>query len=214
MALKILQPGVQPIGQFDGYDADYLNVKGGEIGTLIGVSLGSDKAAKDADGSDGYVNNTRPAVTTTLVSGNRPLYLLDDGIAGYGTIFGSVIGGVAGQLTNGTLLGPSTATGSGKLTCWDKPGLYAVTLDSVDTDSVDGLMPSNAGLSIGDPLFAMATGLLTPDSTKAFENVVVGRFVNFEDNGSLVTTPSSLVNTATEAQLALTQAVFQFTPPN
>lgn len=213
MALKILQPGIQPIGQFDGYDSEYLTTKGGEVGTLIGVPLGSDRAAKDADGSDGYVNNMRPAVTITLASGNRPLYLIDDGIAGYGTLFGSVLGGVAGQLTNGTLIGPHTATGSGKLTCWDKPGLYAVTLDAVDQGD-DGLVPSNTGLSVGDPLYATVNGLLTPDQASAFENVVVGRFVNFDTNGSLVTTPAFLAQPLGTSQLALTQAVFHFTPPN
>jgi hypothetical protein len=213
MALKILQPGIQPLGQFDGYDSEYLLTKGGEVGTFIGVPLASDRAAKDADGSDGYVNNMRPAVTITLASGTRPLFLIDDGIEGYGTVFGSVIGGIAGQNVSGTQLGPHTATGSGKLTIWDKPGLYAVTLDAVDTDAADGLVPTNLSLSVGDPLYATAAGLLTPDSAKQFEAVVVGRFVNFEANGSLVTTPHSLVSPLTESKLRLTQAVFSFSPP-
>ena len=53
MALKLLQAGIQPIGQFDGYDADYLTIKGGEIGRLFAVpyvypqTSTSDKAAPD-----------------------------------------------------------------------------------------------------------------------------------------------------------------------
>lgn len=215
MALKLLQPGVQPLGQFDGYDGDYLTILGGEVGTLRAVGLtDGDHAAKDADGSDGYVGTStkvRPAVTKTLVSGNRPLFLLDEGTSGYGTLFGSVLGGIAGQLTTGTVLGPHTATGSGKVTCWDKPGLYAVTLNAVDT-AADGLVPSNAALSVGDPLYATAAGLLTPEASRSFEaTLVVARFVEFSTNGSMVTTPVHLVTTL--QQLTFTEAVIHFNPP-
>jgi hypothetical protein len=34
MALKLLQPGIQPIGQFDGLDTEVLTLKGGEVVTL------------------------------------------------------------------------------------------------------------------------------------------------------------------------------------
>ena len=236
MALELVQPGVQPLGQFDGYDAIVFNTKGGEVATLIGVAVGSDVAVPDADGRDGYTGpfpGTRPAVTTQLVSGARPLFLVDDGLVGYGTLFGSVLGAVGGQNAPpgfvgapgnqfGPLLGPHTATGSGKLTLWDKPGMYAVTLDAVDTDPVDGLHPSNPTLTIGAPLYATADGLLTPDVAKAFEAVSVGRFVNFETHkgGSLVTTPVHLVSAANSPvglgqpqQLQLTRAVFSFHSP-
>ena len=62
-------------------------------------------------------------------------------LLGYGTLFGAVVGGTVGQQVNGpttftgAILGPHTSTGSGKTTCWDKPGLYAVSLDAVDTTS-------------------------------------------------------------------------------
>jgi hypothetical protein len=219
MALKLLQPGQQPLGQFDGIDAQItglLSLKGGEVVTFTSVVVpGTDKAAADA--FDGYVNpggiQKRPAVTRNLAQGKRPLMLADDGIAGYGTIFGSVVGGFVGQITAGAVLGPHTATGSGKITCWEKPGLYAVSLDACDQDPATGLQPTNTGLDVGAPLYATSLGLLTPDGTASFEaGVVVGRFVDFETNGSLVTTPNRLVQALTGPR-QFAYATFYFNPP-
>lgn len=226
MALRLQQPGIQPIGQFDGYDAITLTVKGGEVGSLVGIALGpTDLAAKDADGSDGYVGippaNRRPVVTTQLVEGMRPLMLIDDGTSHYGTLFGQVVGGTAGQIvTGGAVLGPHTATASGKLTCWDKPGLYAVTLDAVDVTAVTGLVPTNPTIAVGDPLFATDAGLLTPNAAASFEaGLVLARFVEFTTDQSLVTTPLQLVSALNSpsgspgSQLVFTQAIFHFNPP-
>lgn len=208
MALELVQPGIQPLGQFDGADGIYLTVKGGEVATIKGVSrTGGDLSSADVK-TDGYVGANRPVATTALVSGDRPLMLVDEGIFGYGTLFGSVIGGIAGQIAYGvgqvpaTQLGPHTATASGKLTLWDKPGTYAVTLDAVDTTAATGLTLTNATLAIGAALYATSTGLLTPNKFASFEladgytGSVVGRFLNFESykGGSLVTTPVSLVS--------------------
>jgi hypothetical protein len=223
MALRILQPGIQPLGQFDGLDTQLNLIQGGEVGTIIGIAVNSgDKAAADADGSDGYVgvppNQQRPVVTLTLAAGARPLFLLDEGTSPYyGTLFGRLVGGTAGQIINGTILGPNTDQGSGKVTLWDKPGLYATTLDAVDTDPVDGLAPTNVGLSIGDPLYATAAGLLTPDLAKSFDGaLVVARFVEFSTDGSLVTTPEYLVapTTGPGAQpQTFSRAIYHFIPP-
>jgi len=207
MSLKLLQAGREPIGQFDGYDGDYLTLKGGEIVTLISVPVPGDKAA--ADSFDGYTNpggvQSRPVVTRNVATTKRPLFLSDDGITGYGTLFGAVVGGVVGQQVNGPttftgqVLGPSTVTGSGKVTCWDKPGYYAVSLDACDTAAVDGLQPTNTTLTTGAALTwtpASATGgLITPvgSTNSAGNTVVIGRFIEFESNGSLVTTPNRLV---------------------
>ena len=180
----------------------------------------TDKAA--ADVFDGYVNpNKRAVVSKTLSSGNRPLMLADDGVTGYGTLFGSVVGGTVGQVVTGSAaLGPHTATGSGKVTCWHLPGVYAVSLDACDTNASTGLQPTNASLNTGAALYATAAGLLTPNAGAAFEAVVVGRFIDFETNGSLVTTPSSLVGTLNPPDGALTPsarsfafATFYFNPP-
>ena len=218
MALKLLQPGTQPLGQFDGYDADVLTLKGGEIVSFAAVpSPGTDKAAYDAfDGyvqgaslsSPGLVQLLRPAVsrrfdgTTNLTSASRPLMLSDEGIAGYGTLFGTVVGGSVGQVTYGpnssvpasALLGPHTAAGSGKVTCWDKPGLYAVSLDAVDT-AAGGLLTTNATLTVGSALTFTSLGLLTPvtGGNGLAGAPTVATLVEFDTNQSLVTTPNFLV---------------------
>lgn len=202
MALKLLQPGTQPLGQFDGLDAEVLTLKGGEVVTLVATAVPpGDKAA--ADSFDGYVNTgssaKRPVVTKTVDAYSRPLFLADEGISGYGTLFGSVVGGTVGQVvTGGAVLGPHTATGSGKVTCWDKPGLYAVSLDACDTNASTGLQPTNTTIAVGDALYYTTAGLLTPTAASAPAGTggvktVVGRFVDFETNGSLVTTPNRLV---------------------
>jgi hypothetical protein len=205
MALKLLQPGTQPLGQFDGLDAEVLTLKGGEVVTLVATAVPpGDKAASDS--FDGYVNTgssaRRPVVTKTLDAYSRPLMLADDGISGYGTLFGSVVGGTVGQGVTGSVLGPHTASGSGKVTCWDKPGLYAVSLDACDTNASTGLQPTNTTVAVGSPLFYTTAGLLTPTAASAptgstadgsTGKTVCGRFVEFETNGSLVNTPNRLV---------------------
>lgn len=224
MSLKLLSPGAQPLS-FDVVDSELTSFKGGEVVTLTSLALsGSDKAAKDV--FDGYTLPSsvqkRVAVTKTLSSGKRPLMLADDGIAGYGTLFGSVVGGSVGQVVSGSssvvVLGPSSATGSGKLTCWDKPGLYAVSLDAVDTTASTGLVTGNTSLDSGSALYATAAGLLTPNSGAAFESVVVGRFVSFETNGSLVTSSNNMVTALNSPSGTVEQtrqfafATFHFNP--
>jgi predicted outer membrane repeat protein len=223
MSLKLLTPGIQPLGCFDVLDTELTSIKGGEVVTLTSVlnTNATDKAASDV--FDGYTLPSslqkRPVVTKTLSSGKRPLMLADDGIAGYGTLFGTVVGGTVGQVVNGgAVLGPHSSTGSGKLTCWDKPGLYAVSLDAVDTTSSTGLVTNNTSLDSGSALYATSAGLLTPNSGAAFESVVVGRFVSFDTNGSLVTTPNKLVTAlnsptgSAETTRQFAFATFFFTP--
>ena len=227
MALKLLQPGVQPLGQFDGLDTEVLTLMGGEVVTFKSVlaTSATDKAAYDV--FDGYVNSLkRVVVTRSVATASRPLMLADDGITGYGTIFGSVVGGTVGQVaTGGAVLGPHTATGSGKVTLWDKPGLYAVTLDGACDQAADGLVPANATLDTGTSLtYGYGTynastltgaGKLTPvGSTLAAvggaNTTVVGHFVSFETNGSLVNTPNYLASALGSRTYAY--AVFHFNP--
>lgn len=230
MALKLLQPGNQPLGQFDGLDTEVLTLKGGEVVTLTSTAVPpGDKAA--ADSFDGYTNPSsvqkRPVVTKTLDAYVRPLMLADEGISGYGTLFGSVVGGTVGQVvTGGAVLGPHTATGSGKVTCWEKPGLYAVSLDACDTNASTGLQPTNTTVDTGAALYYTTAGLLTPTAASAPAGLsgaktIVGRFVDFESNGSLVTTPnrlvaalnspSGLISSVGARQFAF--ATFYFNPP-
>lgn len=237
MSLKPLQPNGNPLGQFDVLDGDLLNIKGGEVVTFGFVSSpnppGTDLAAADA--FDGYTNTTtttsgqkRPVVTKTIAATSRPLMLADDGITGYGTLFGAVVGGTVGQQVNGpntytgAILGPHTATGSGKMTCWAAAGLYAVSLDAVDTTSNNGLQPTNTGLDTGAALYVTAAGLLTPTvGSSAGAGTLCARFVDFTTNGALVTTPNSLVaalnspsgNVTSVGPRKFAFATFYFNPP-
>ena len=222
MALIPLQSGREPIGTYDCLDTDLPNILGGEVGQLRYVAL-TFPDLYAPDGGDGYVGvwpaATRPLVTVQLVSGRRPLFLTDDGLANYGTLYGSVIGGTAGQVVTGTVVGPSSAVASGKCTLWDKMGLYGITLDAVDTTPVTGLTPTNPTLTGGAALYATATGQVTPNAGAAFENVVIGRMVEFTTNGSLVNTPANLVTalnspsgTTGTVLWPFTQAVIHFNP--
>jgi len=227
MALKLKQPGEQPLGQFDGYDSDYLTIKGGEVGRFVAVpyvfpsTTTSDKATYDVfDGYSGTPAHFRPAVSRTLPalqSGTyRPLFLLDEGTIGYGTMFGTIVGGIAGQnvpnpsnLVGAQVIGPHTATGSGKVTCWDKIGLYGATLDAV-APSID---PAVSNPMPGDPLYADVLGRLTLTDTDAFDYAttnptIVGRFAEFETNGALVTTPKYLAVAGAARQF--TEMLFHF----
>lgn len=242
MALKLLQPGLQPLGQFDGLDSDVLTLKGGEVVSFAAVTTsgqpgvttsGLDQSSYDS--FDGYVNQSgtfkRPAVSrkfdgsTSMGATTRPLMLSDEGISGYGTLFGAVVGGTIGQQVNGpntytgAVLGPHTATGSGKVTCWHAPGLYAVSLDATD----GYLQPTNTSLVVGNALTFTSLGLLTPTgSANALGSApVVGHFVEFNTNGSLVTTPNYLVaalnspsgNVSSLAQRNFQFATIYFAPP-
>jgi hypothetical protein len=203
MALKVLQPGLLPLGQFDMMDGYLSTLKGGEIGTLVALprkNTATEKAAADVfDGYTTIVAHQRAGIMTFL-SGNglRPLWLLDEGTVGYGTLFGQVIGTPTGLSTTGANLGPHTAAASGKVTAWDKPGLYGVTLDAVDVHPTLGLLPTNTSLTPGVAIYPTAQGLLTPSASRAAGGAigadVVARFVEFETTGiSLVRTPASLV---------------------
>lgn len=219
MALKPLQ-AMYPLGQFDGLDSSASSLLGGEIVGFTALNAVASSDKKAADLSDGYVGTTtkfRPAITNALVSGMRPLFLADEGTVGYGTLFGEVVGGSTGQVvTGGAQLGPHTSTGSGKVTCWDKPGLYAVTLNAVDTTAATGLSPENATLTVGAALYANSTGKLTPNVGAAFEAVVVARFIEFTTNGSLVTSQKyqvSALNSPTGGvaeKMGFTEAVIHF----
>jgi hypothetical protein len=229
MALILLQAGVQPLGQFDGYTGETLNFKGGEVCTWGTMPW---PVTSSADVNDGYLNPTGlgklvPGVTkssTFLTATVKPLFLADEGTLHYGTLFGTVVGGSVGSVSFGPnssipsadLLGPNTATGSGKITLWDKPGLYAVTLDAVDTTN---LVPTNGALTVGSALSYTSAGLLTPVANSVGGSAtVVARLAEFSTNGSYVTTPNSLVaalnspsgDVSSLQTLAFTQVVFWY----
>ncbi len=222
MALINLNASGNPLGEFDALDSITTTVKGGEVLMFTEVVNTADKGAQDD--ADGYIypGTKRAVLTTTLTSGRGPLMLCDDGTANYGTLFGTVVGGSAGTNQTGTVLGPHTATGSGKLTAWITPGIYGATLDAVDPATDTGLQPSNGSLTAGKPLYATAAGLLTPDVTKSFQSSrIVGYFAEFRTKGSLVTTPNRLVQALNSPSGALGSlaanlymAVFNWQPNN
>ena len=177
MALTLLQPGMEPAGQFD--LADGVTPAGGECG-LLGAA-GGRSAADDWSGlltialsgpgaSTGFAGaggRDGAIMAATVPSALQHHGLVDEGSTGYGTLFGSVIGGTAGQGTGfGTLsttgvvvVGPNTAHASGKATIWDKPGLYAVSDDAWASGYV-AATATGAGDSgaLNDAVYAVPAG--------------------------------------------------------
>ena len=193
MALVLLNNNGTPYGQFDGYDSLLTTMLGGEVAMLTSYALtGSDKKASDIN--DGYVINSpqqlRPIVTTTMAGSatEGPLFLTDDGTANYGTLFGTLVGGQARQVVSGgTSFGPSTMSGSGKVTLWSNPGLYGVTLDALDATLV-----ASTAVSVGDALFYTSAGKVCLTAQKVASARQVGRVVEFSTGDTLVNTPRSL----------------------
>jgi hypothetical protein len=232
MALVVLNAGREPLGQFDAADGYVASFKGGEFVTWGQVTAqiagGTDKASADVnnDGYDpfnlpgmggvstgtnvplGVSGAQRPAIvicgnTASGLNAPQPIFLSDDGIKNYGTLFGTIVGRTVGltsygpnsSVSSSDLIGPSTTAGSGKVTCWDKPGLYGITLDNVNTSATAGITVTNTGLGVGTPLSYDGNGLLTTyaGAVRASQAPIVGYFSEFQTNGSLVTTPQTLV---------------------
>ena len=163
MALLLVQPGVLPAGQFD--LEDDTTIVGGEIGVF-------DTFALDANGFQ--VISVRRATT----GDTGPFFLLDDGVIGYGTYFGSTV--------LGSTFGLPSYVASGEVTVWDKQGLYAVTLDALaDTEAALKAAAPGSGLTI-DP-----TGKLKLGSSSV---TPIAYIIQFKHDESLVTTSGSAVN--------------------
>jgi hypothetical protein len=225
MALHILQPGLRPMGQFDLALTGSQTVTGGEIGVFavdenIGIMIEGVSAADvaqvgplatQASGSVAVGDKLnivlgRPALkddggdtadSAELASGLR--FLLDEGTQQYGTLFGSAIGGTAGQgvtyglSSDGAVLanlGPATHYGSGKVTCWHAAGLYAVT-----GDAAANLAANNVNATLG----ATTAGLLDDVATAGSDAVAF--YVGGLHDESLVST-SALAATGTQSTAA------------
>lgn len=176
MALLMVQEGVQPAGQYD--LGDGYTPKGGELYVLCSVGAGT----------DGYqVVKARPALTT---DGYGPYYLADDGLTGYGVLFGNTVTrtatGFASGQDNATRLGPTTNAGSGKVTLWAHPGLYAVTLDALGTQTE----ATWQALYPGAKLTVTTGGALLNGGTANMPAVSV---VGYKVDESLVTTGGAVV---------------------
>jgi hypothetical protein len=205
MSLFLDNQSGNPLGVFDGYTGETLTFLGGEVCTWRAEPFPAAGAADvNNDGylTEGGLGKVVPAISknwTAIGTAVPPYFLADDGTLGYGTLFGVVVGGNVGSTSfgpnstvpAGNILGPHTAAGSGKITCWDKPGMYGVSLDAVDTTN---LSPTSAGLTVGMALSFTGAGLLTPKAFGFGAAPTVARLAEFETNGSLVTTPLNLVS--------------------
>lgn len=237
MALVLHNTMDRPFGQFDSLDASVGLYKGGECVSFASVTTaaagGTDLATADVN-DDGYVPGSpgkRPAITfagsASAVTTGNPIFLSDDGLSHYGTLFGVVVGATAGQTSfgpgGGTNLGPNTDTGSGKVTCWAQAGLYGTTLDAVDLTASTGLIPGGTNATVGHALYYTVAGLLTPTiaSSPGGAGPVVGYFTEFQTTGSFVTSQQFMVaalnspsgDVTSLQQETLYQAVYYFLGP-
>lgn len=164
--LILLQPGIEPLGQFDLEDDDTALVRGGEVAVFEAINFATDGYAADVFNSGPGVHlsldSCAVAASGTVAPGE--MYgLVDEGTSGslgqkgYGTMFGSIIGATVGQGTGvggtpgvGTVVvGPSTVLGSGKATLWTKPGLYGATSDAFLSAADFTAAGAAAGLNAG-----------------------------------------------------------------
>lgn len=131
MALKLLQPGLRPMGQFDlDDDATKANVTGGELMGFAGAFSGqgaADIGAGTPEVEVGFVSTAGRAAEESGSNDRLLGFLADEGIRGYGTLFGELLGGATGKATSlsgATVIGPATHSGSDKVTLHHGPGLY------------------------------------------------------------------------------------------
>lgn len=210
MALKLLQPGLRPLGQFDLDDDDTAaNITGGEICSLTTIENG-DYYAADVQGMGDGLEATLTASTTAL----QPLFMADEGIKGYGTLFGELIGSTVGQATSqsgATVIGPRTSSGSGKMTLWHAPGLYAVSTPSTRSSatgaSSDAFATNQdvAGYAANSVLYSSDTGgantgKLAGSGQSGTDQVVAFYLGGMADDSLVSTTIAAATGTSTTAE--------------
>lgn len=185
MALKLLNPGLRPLGMFDLEDADAGTVVGGEFCQLQSMAV-DDAEAYAADvgqlsDTDTGVNFTRARRVNGRLGG-----LADEGRDEYGTLFGNLIGSNAGRATSesgAVVIGPSTDRASGKVTVWAQQGLYGVT-DQQDDEltalQANAAVHSTAGSGLlgnaaqGGAQVGIYVGAMTDTSLVSTTNAAAG----------------------------------------
>ncbi len=204
MALKLLNPGLRPLGQFDLNDGaaalvggEYVELQADNVAAVEGYA--ADVGA--LVGADGGIANFTPASRTAARFGG----LADDGSTEYGTLFGDIIGGNAGRMTQfGTaggsvVVGPDTDTASGKVTVWVQEGLYGVTTDA-GGDNAGAGVSDLIGLGVNDQLQASDGDGGGVDRlgglTDAAEGQRVAIYVSAVSDTSLVSTTARAVGDA------------------
>lgn len=162
MALKLLNPGLRPLGMFDLDDDDQGELVGGEYvelqveasGAYEGYAADVEALSTGAALTGSVIQFTRSSRTAGRLGG-----LADDGGDEYGTLFGSLIGQNAGRSTQfGTVggavvIGPNTEEASGKVTVFAQAGLYGVTEGQGTPDEL-------LAASTNAALYANSDGLL------------------------------------------------------
>lgn len=207
--LKPLQPGIEPLGQFDMEDANISLIVGGEVAVLQALNVATDLYAADVFGSPG----PRLHLIADRVASQGTFHGLVDegssvggnGSASYGTTFGTVIGATTGKGTGfGALssagvvvVGPSTMRGSGKATLWTKPGLYGVTRDAWTVGSEFDSGTLNAYI-YGDAIDGTNDGKLT--TTSGGNGVSVALFIGRMQDISLVSTTTAMAGDASSIE--------------
>ena len=203
MALYLLQPNIQPVGVYDVLDADVGIIRGGEIGVLDVVisSRLNDRAADDAfntfiaDGIDSG-DTTRKRIVVRVADEatetRKLFYLIDEGIDDYGTLFGKTDNNVMNS-TAGTSIGPSTLSGSHKVTLWDHPGRYGISLNNVhsDTGPNQQLEPDGDTPLPGELLYRHTDGKITRIASTGDK---IGAFVELTNNNTLVSSSDRIVS--------------------
>jgi hypothetical protein len=175
MALKLLNPGLRPLGTYDLVDAEAGSLTGGEYVELGTVGTdGSDGYAADVGsvgpmgpgGSAGLLDPQLWHFSATACTSESLGGLCDEGGTEYGTLFGSLIGSGAGRATTesgAVVIGPTTDRGSGKVTVWHQHGLYGVN----GSAATGATTPLSGVTAVNDAIYGeVNTGLLTlaPDA--------------------------------------------------
>jgi len=206
--LKPLQPGIEPLGQFDLEDDNRALVKGGEVATLQALTVNTDLYAADVFGDPGpqihLILGSVSAVAVFHGLVDEGTSVQGDGSQSYGTLFGTVIGATTGKGTGFgdsstagvVVVGPSTIVGSGKATLWTKPGLYGVTKDAWTAESEYTAASLNDAI-YGDAADATNDGKLTTTSTS--NGQAVGLHIGRVDDISLVSTTDTQAGASSTA---------------
>jgi hypothetical protein len=210
MALKLLQPGLQPAGQFDLVDGttlvggEWVNAAtagGSELAaadvTQVGPLSGGTTALAFAPGAKSAAAAGPP---TTQVFGG----LADEGTTGYGTSFGTVIGAAVGKGTGfGTLsttgvvtVGPQTTAGSGKVTVWHAPGLYGVS----GSPATAGAVAPLSGLAVNVQVYSNPAGNLGGSTMTSAGSGVVGIALGAVRDTSLVSTTATAAGESAQTE--------------
>jgi hypothetical protein len=202
MALKLLNPGLRPLGMFDLEDDDAGTLEGGEYVALV--------ADTDDDGYAADVGGHGPFIGADLTDPNRIAVrfsvgvctdsilggLADEGEDQYGTLFGQLIGQNAGRATvesGAVVIGPSTDRASGKVTVWAAPGLYGV--NGAAANDGDATLNLGAYTTVNTPVLANTSGLLG-NTGGTIGGQALGLFVGHMTDQSLVSTTNTAAGEA------------------